>query len=148
MERWVAFRHRWESEEELLRVGPSKSEYFILLLLFPYLYLFSGGLHELGHILGAMLSGVPIVVVIFSSTVFSVGINSFGKDVIFVKFLGGIFQGMFFLPLFHRYRPLYLVSFSCFVYAVAETFGCQVLMMICAFFAEIVGCLIVICLAF
>ncbi len=146
--RWVAFRHRWESEEELLRVGPSKSEYFILLLFYQYLYLLSGFLHELGHMVGAMFSGTPIVAVMFSPTVFSVSINSFGRHITFVRILGGVFQGMFFLLLSRRYRPLYLVSFSCFVYAIAEVYGCQVLMIICAVLSEIVGCLIVICLAF
>jgi len=147
-EKWIAFRQRWESEEELLSTGPSKSEYFSLTIIYAFLYLASGLIHEIGHVVGALLSETPIITFVFTPTVFAVNVNSFGKSLTFARLLGGLFQGAFFLPLSRRYRFMYLVTFSCFVYAVAEAIGFQTLMMLCAFISEIVGNLIVIYLAY
>ena len=143
-EKWKTFRQWWESEEELLKRGPSKSEYVVLILLYPFLYFLSGVLHEFGHIVGALVSGTTIIEIKFATNVFSVSVNAFGKNLILAKLLGGGFQGMFFLILSKRYSPLYLVASSCFVYAVAEATGLSALMIICAFVSEIIGGLIVI----
>lgn len=144
----MAFRLQWESKEELLRVGPSKSEYFFLLLIYPYLYLLSGLLHELGHIVGALVSGAPIVMVSFAPTVFSVTVNGFGRSLTFAKLMGGVFQGTIFLALTQRFRVLWSVTMACFIYAMAEAAGIPWLMFICAFFSEIIVTLIIIYLAY
>ena len=143
-ETWMIFRQWWESEEELLNKGPSKSEFFILILLYPSLYLLSGFIHELGHIVGAMVSGVTIVEIKFTANVFSVSVNAFRKNLILAKLLGGGFQGMFFLIVSKRYRFLNIVVGSCFVYSLAEAAGLSALMVICASVSEIVGHLFVI----
>ena len=147
MERWGAFRHYWESEEELLSVGPSKSEYFFLLLLYPYLYLLSGLFHELGHIIGAMVIGIPVLGVHFGWFGFSVSVIGFWEDFTIARLMGGLFQGLFLSVFAHRYRFLWFVTAACFVYAIAEAAGVLWLMFVCAFFSEIVGTLIVIYLA-
>ncbi|MHA2149714.1 MAG: hypothetical protein ACXACG_05810 [Candidatus Thorarchaeota archaeon] len=124
--------------------GPSKSEFLFLILLYPSLYFLSGFIHELGHIVGAIVSGVTIVEIKFIANVFSVSVNAFRKNLILTKLLGGGFQGMFFLIVSKRYRFLNIVVGSCFVYALAEAAGLSALMGLCAFVSEIVGNLIVI----
>jgi hypothetical protein len=145
---WMNFRQQWESREELLREGPSKSEYFLLLFIYPYLYLFSGVVHELGHIVGALVSGAPIVMVSFAPAVFSVTVNGFGRSLTFAKLMGGVFQGTIFVALSHRYRVMWSVTTACFIYAVAEAVGITWLMFVCAFFSEIIVTLIIIYLAY
>ncbi|MFX1579570.1 MAG: hypothetical protein ACFFBJ_07960 [Promethearchaeota archaeon] len=145
---WMNFRQQWESREELLREGPSKSEYFFLLLIYPYLYLFSGVVHEFGHIMGALVSGAPIVMLSFAPTVFSVTVNGFGRSLTFAKLMGGVFQGTIFLALTQRFRVLWSVTIACFVYAVAEVAGIPWLMFVCAFFSEIIVTLTIIYLAY
>jgi hypothetical protein len=140
----MVFRQWWESNEEMLNKGPSKSEFFLLILLYPFLYFLSGLFHELGHIVGAMISGVTIVEIKFTANVFSVSVNAFQKNLILTKLLGGGFQGMFFLIVSKRYRFLSIVVGSCFVYAIAEVASFSTLMIICAFVSEIIGHLIVI----
>ena len=147
-EKWVAFRHYWESEEELLSVGLSKSEYFFLLLIYPYLYLLSGVFHELGHIIGAMIVGVPILGVHFGLFGFSVSVIGFWGDLTVARLMGGLFQGLFLSFFAHRYRFLWSVTAACFVYAIAEASGVLWLMFVCAFFSEIIGTLIIIYLAY
>jgi hypothetical protein len=147
MERWVAFRHYWESEEELLRAGPSKSEYFFLVLIYPYLYLLSGIIHELGHVIGALIAGDPIVMISLTPTVFSVTVQGIGRSLILARSMGGLFQGMFLSVFAQRYRFLWSVTAACFVYAIAEATGVLWLMFVCSFFSEIVGTLIIIYLA-
>ena len=117
---WIAFRHYWESEEELLSVGPSKSEYFFLLLLYPYLYLLSGVVHELGHIIGATITGVPVLGVHFGLFGFSVSVIGLGNDLTLTMVMGGLFQGLFLSVFAHRYKFLWSVTTACFAYAIAE----------------------------
>ncbi len=140
----MAFRQWLESEEELLNKGPSKSEFFVLILLYPSIYLLSGVLHELGHIVGAIVTGVTITEIKFTASVFSVSVNAFRNNLTLAKLLGGGFQGMFFLILSKRYRLLKIVVGSCFIYALAELAGSFYLMLICAFVSEIIGHLIII----
>jgi hypothetical protein len=140
----MTFRQWWENEEELLNKGPSKSELFLLIMLYPSLYFFSGFIHELGHVVGAIVSGVTIVEIKFTANVFSVSVNAFRKNLILTKLLGGGFQGMYFFIVSKRYRFLNIIVVSCFVYAIAEAAGFSALMVICAFVSEIVGHLLVI----
>ena len=147
-EKWTAFRHYWESEEELLSVGPSKSECFLLLLIYPYLYLLSGVFHELGHIIGIVTIGAPVISVHFGLFGFSVSTIGFWEDLTLARLMGGLFQGLFLSFFAHRYRFLWFVTAACFVYAIAEAAGVLWLMFVCALFFEIVGTLIVIYLAY
>jgi hypothetical protein len=145
--KWTEFRHWWESEEELQSNGPSKSEYFILIILYPLLYLLSGIFHELGHFIGAIITGAPVVGVDFKLFGFSVSVNGFGKDLTMTRLLGGFFQGVFLLPFSKRYDPLRIASIFCFIYAIAEALRLEIVMLISAFISEIIVCLVIIVLA-
>jgi hypothetical protein len=143
IEKWIALRQWWE-QTDVLEKGPSETEYFILLSLYPIIYFLSGIFHEIGHISGAILTGVPIIDIQFTSTAFIVIVNSYEKNTVFAKLLGGLFQGAFFSCVSIRYRPLRFVSVSCLIYAVAEALCVPELMEICAFVSEIIGGLVVI----
>ena len=139
----MSFRQWWE-QTEVLSKGPSKAEYFILISLYQPLYLVSGVIHEFGHVTGAILTGVPIIDVEFTARAFIAVVNSFEKNTVFARLLGGLFQGAFFLCLSIRYRPLRFVPFSCLIYAIAEAFYIPMLMRACAFVSEIIGVIVVI----
>ena len=130
-----------------MNIGPSKSEYFVLVGFYPQLYLLSGVLHELGHFVGALLIGAPVMGTEFTLLGFSVLINGFGDDLIITRLLGGISQGVFLLPFSKRYSPIRLAVFFCFVYAIAEEMGLQSLMLISVIISEIIACLVIIAYA-
>ena len=98
----------------MLNIGPSKSEYFVLVGFYPQLYLLSGVLHELGHFVGALLIGAPVMGTEFTLLGFSVLINGFGDDLIITRLLGGISQGVFLLPFLKKIQSYTFSSFLLF----------------------------------
>ena len=139
---WVNFSIWWEGEEAQIN-GSKKSQYIILTILYPVLYFLSAAVHEAGHIIGAMITGMTVTNVKIALFGSSVEIITHGMDPTFVALLGGVFQGVFFLALSKWYKPLRVISGACFVYAVVESAGFLPLMVICAFFAEFVGCFLI-----